>query len=65
MKKTLSVKVALIFLPAILIFLTIIFVFLGLWKNKTAIEGEQTQLHIAASGVEASLNDKDLDSSSK
>jgi methyl-accepting chemotaxis protein len=65
MKKTLSVKVALIFLPAILIFLTIIFVFLGLWKNKTAIEGEQTQLHIAASGVEAYLNDKDLDSISK
>lgn len=61
MKRTLSVKVTLIFLPAIIVFLGVVFVLLSFWRNKTAIASEQTQLHIAASGAGAYLGDKDLD----
>ena len=65
MKKTLSVKVAYIFLPAILFFLAIIFVLLSAWRNKSAIATEQSQLHITAAGAGAYFSDKDLDSITK
>jgi methyl-accepting chemotaxis protein len=65
MKKTLSAKVAIIFLPAIVIFLGIIFVILSAWRNSTSIATEQKNLHLVAVGVESYLQDKDLDSVTK
>src|SRR5574344_602822 len=65
MKKTLSAKVAIIFLPAIVIFLGIIFVILSAWRNSTSIATEQKNLHLVAVGVESYLQGKDLDSITK
>lgn len=65
MKKTLSVKVAFIFLPAIIVFLAIVFVLLSTWRNKSSISAEQNQLNIVATGTETYLADKELDSITK
>src|SRR5574344_593556 len=65
MKKTLSAKVAIIFLPAIVIFFLFIFVILCAWRNSSSIATEHKNLHLVAVGVESFLQDKDLDSVTK
>ena len=61
MKKTLSVKLAAFFLPAILVFLGVLFVFLTKNKNESVMSSEKAQLHIAAVSVATYLSDKNLD----